>query len=236
MNKATEGITMRGRQIGFCYLVSVSGHQKIGRSTNVDGVLANARRFDASARLISCWPTEDCVQVERIIHDGLARYRVENEQFNLTTDTLQWIASLCDREFGAWVTETGCDERATGWEFPRVFIAGARKRLWPCLFFPETDTAAWAMVASDTKPDYATVERLYLQDSRTFNSVWLGRPQKFGGARVGRAEEEADQNVVEAALRSIRGMSGIPENIRAHIDAAINGYHHEAVESNEASK
>lgn len=168
--------------MGFCYLIAVNGHQKIGRSINVDGVLANARRFDASARLITCWPSLDSVHAEKILHSGLKRWRVENEQFQMPEDVIKWIASLDDREFAEWYYETDCDDRAIGWNFPRIFLHG-ETRMWASVFFPRTDVVAWAMIGSKTKPEYSLVENLWLQDSRGFNSVWMGRPQKFGGAR-----------------------------------------------------
>ncbi len=174
MNKVPATITLDGSPVGFIYLVAVGQHYKIGHSINVEGVLAAAGRFDASARLISCWPTCDQVMVEGIVHKGLARYRVEREQFNLPAEIVQWIASLDDREFHAWVDESGCDERTIGWRFPRMFnTEGIRG--WSCLYFPETDCFAWAMVVKKEKPSYSFIEKAWMQDSRGFRSTWLGR-------------------------------------------------------------
>lgn len=182
MNKINPELSIRGDEVGFCYIIAVNSHQKIGQSVNVDGVIANARRFDASARLLTCWPCTKQSSVEAIVHSGLKKWRTENEQFKMPEEVIQWIASLCDREFGQWVWETGADDRAIGWEFPRVYMNG-KTRVWPCVYFPKPDVVAWAMVVSELKPEYSTLEKMWFQNPSGFNSAWLGRPQKFGGAR-----------------------------------------------------
>jgi hypothetical protein len=177
-NAIKPGTKMYGFDVGFIYLIALGDHQKIGRSSNVDGVLASARRFDASARLVVCWPGPNCAEHEKEIHEGLKIFRVQNEQFKLPADALRWVAALDDREFGAWSTEAFCDARSIGWEFPRIYLGG-EKRMWTCAYFPESDRVAWGLVASDKKPDYSLIEKAWEQNPRAFNSAWLGRPEKL---------------------------------------------------------
>lgn len=172
MNKIGPNVLIHGKRVGFCYLLDCRGHQKIGRSSNVDGVIANARRFDASVNLVSCWPSIQFVEQEAIIHKGLQKWRIENEQFRLPPEVVQWMANLDDREFAAWVYETECDERTIGWEFPRVFANG-KNRAWACLMFPESDVISWGIFIGETKPDYSFLEKAWLQDSRGFRSSWI---------------------------------------------------------------
>ncbi len=183
MNTIRDDIRIMDQPVSFCYLIAVGAHHKIGHSKSVDGVLASARRFDASARLVSCWPGPNRRETEKTLHDGLKQFRVQNEQFELPTDALKWIASLDDREFAAWEKESNCDARAIGWDFPRVFTV-EEKRVWASVYFPESGAVSWGMFASDTKPDYDVLERGYLQDHRGFNSAWLGRPKKFQAVSV----------------------------------------------------
>lgn len=180
MNKSNPEILMVGAPIGFCYLLAVNGHQKIGHSMNVDGVLSNARRFDASARLLTCWVTHCHVEGEKILHEGLKKWRIENEQFQLPPEVVQWLASLDDHEYSNWVDEGDGDPRTIGYDFPRMYYSG--KRIWRCVFYPKSDSFAWTRFIGYLKPDYSVLERLWAQDSRAFQTVSLGVPASFVAA------------------------------------------------------
>ena len=174
MKTIPSAIGIRGLRLGFTYIIQCGSSQRIGSSTNVDEVVAS----EATARLLIAWPGDEFDHAKNLMHHSLDRFRNAPGQFQIPAEMLQWICSLDDREFGAWLTETDCDIRAVGWDFPRVFSRDTR--LWRCVFFPESNRVAWSMVASSTKPDYSVIEKLWLQDSRAFNSAWLGTPQKYG--------------------------------------------------------
>jgi hypothetical protein len=170
MNTFPTDILWRGSHGGFTYLLKCATHYKIGKSRCCEGVIQNARRFDASIRLLTCWPYFDA---EGELHKGLKQYRISNEQFALPDDVAQWICSLDDREFGEWWSVTGFDARTIGWNFPRVFSRD-NDRGWSCLYHPKTDAAAWGMVLSKTKPEYSDLEKIYRQHPRVFRNVFLG--------------------------------------------------------------
>jgi hypothetical protein len=178
MNRILPGLTVGGFPVGFVYVLQTTTHQKIGKSVNVDGVIAQAKRFDAGVRLLTCWPLPDYEAAETTIHEGLKQWRLNGEQFQIPTEKLNWICSLCDREFGCWLTETNCDARAIGWEFPRVYTP-QNKRAWRVSYYSENDRVDWAMIVSECNPDYGTRESLFRQSSKAFNSAWLGTPRKY---------------------------------------------------------
>lgn len=180
MNKIDPRLTIGGNEVGFIYLIGFNTQQKIGKSTNVEATLAQARRFDSSARLLTCWPMVDPIDVEKRIHKGLEKYRQELEQFQLPDETQRWLCQLDDREFAAWETETACDVRTVGWEFPRVHhFEGLR--CWACVYFPKSEYVAWAMTVLGAKPQYSMLEQMWLTDHKGFKSVWLGHPRRFCG-------------------------------------------------------
>lgn len=182
MNKSNPNIKVFGREVGFVYVLAIAGHYKIGKSCNVDAVVTQAGRFDRSSRLLTCWPSPDYSKEEAYLHESLKAWRLEGEQFDIPSDALRWIVSLDDDEFSAWLGDTNGSSELIGHHFPRIRTPDGL-RGWKCHFYPSSNTLAKACVVQREKPDYSTVERLYLQDDRGFRSVLYGGVVNLGGGQ-----------------------------------------------------
>lgn len=94
---------------GFVYLLQAGPYYKIGRSNDIDQrikQLSTLPPFDLNL-LHALW-CDNCLQVERWLHDKFGDKRIRGEWFTLTPDDLDFVMQLGSFYQGAFHEEDRC--------------------------------------------------------------------------------------------------------------------------------